>query len=72
MLQRDPLWEAAYTLLKEALWRQGSRALAVRAYDRRRKRLRDSLGVGPSERTTALLEKIPQPDNIGLAGGKSA
>ncbi len=72
MLQHDPLHEAAYTILMEAYWRQGSRALAVRAYDRCRKRLRDSLGVGPSERTRSMLEKILQPDGAGRPEGKSA
>lgn len=58
MLQHDPLWEAAYAILMEAQWQQGSRALAVRAYNRCKKRLRDGLGVAPSARITALLERV--------------
>ena len=62
MLEHDPLWEAAYAVLMEAHWRQGNRAQAVRAYERCRRRLRDSLGVGPSARTAALLERISRPE----------
>jgi DNA-binding SARP family transcriptional activator len=62
MLQQDALWEGAYTLLMEAYWRQGNRALAVRAFNRCQKRLRDALGVAPSSRTLALLARVSQPD----------
>ena len=62
MLQHDPLWEPAYSLLMEAFWRQGNRALAVRTFNRCRKRLRESLGVAPSSRTMALLERISRRD----------
>ncbi len=62
MLQHDPLWEPAYTLLMEAFWRQGNRALAVRTYNRCRKRLKEALGVAPSSRTMALLERISRRD----------
>ncbi len=58
VLAKDPLWEEAYALLMECQWKQGNRALAVRTYDRCRKRLRESLGVEPSPRTTALFEAI--------------
>lgn len=58
ILQHDPLWEAAYAILMEAHWRQGNRALAVRAYNRGRKRLHESLGVAPSSKMTSLFEKI--------------
>lgn len=58
ILAQDPLWEGAYAVLMEALWRQGNRALAVRAYNRCRKRLRESLGVSPSARITELLDKV--------------
>ncbi len=68
MLEHDPLWEAAYAILMEAHWRQGNRALAVRAYDRCRKRLRGSLGVSPSGRTRALYERIARPE--GGAGAR--
>lgn len=58
MLQHDPLWEAAYAVLMEAHWQQGNRALAVRAFNRCKKRLRESLGVAPSGKITALFERI--------------
>ena len=64
MLQHDPLWEPAYTLLMEAFWRQGNRALAVRTFNRCRKRLKEALGVAPSSRTMALLERISQRDGV--------
>ncbi|MES2177524.1 MAG: BTAD domain-containing putative transcriptional regulator [Gemmatimonadota bacterium] len=60
MLQHDPLWEPAYTVLMEAFWRQGNRALAVRTFNRCRKRLKDALGVAPSSSTIALLDRITQ------------
>lgn len=62
MLQHDPLWEGAYALLMESHWRQGNRALAVRAYNRCRKRLKDSLNVTPSNKTMVLLSQISQRD----------
>ena len=58
MLQHDPLWEAGYSLLMESHWRQGNRALAVRTFNRCRKRLKDALGVAPSRRTIELLGRI--------------
>lgn len=64
MLQHDPLWEAAYALLMEAYWRQGNRALAVRAFNRCRKRLKEALGVAPSSRTIALLAQISNRDDV--------
>ena len=60
MLQHDPLWEPAYALLMEAFWRQGNRALAVRTFNRCRKRLKEALGVAPSRATMALLGRISQ------------
>jgi LuxR family transcriptional regulator, maltose regulon positive regulatory protein len=58
LLQHDPLWEGAYVILMESYWRQGNRALAVRTYDRCRKRLKEALGVAPSPATVALMEQI--------------
>lgn len=69
MLQHDPLWEAAYALLMEAYWKQGNRALAIRAFNRCRRRLRDSLGVEPSAKTLALLEQISRPERAGRKSG---
>ena len=68
MLQHDPLWEAAYAILMEAQWQQGNRALAVRAFNRCKKRLRDGLGVAPSARMTALLGRVSRLDD-GTAQG---
>ena len=64
MLQHDALWEPAYAVLMEAFWRQGNRALAVRTFNRCRKRLKDVLGVAPSSRTMGLLDKISQRDGM--------
>jgi DNA-binding SARP family transcriptional activator len=58
MLSHDALWEPAYAVLMEAHARQGNRALAVRAFNRCKKRLRDSLGVAPSARLVGLLDRI--------------
>ena len=66
MLQHDPLWEPAYALVMEAHWRQGNRALAVRTFNRCRKRLKDALGVAPSSRTMTLLTQISQRDSDSL------
>ncbi|MGQ0648629.1 MAG: BTAD domain-containing putative transcriptional regulator [Gemmatimonadaceae bacterium] len=58
MLTHDPLWEGAYAVLMEAYWRQGNRALAVRTFNRCRKRLQSALGVAPSERIMTLMNRI--------------
>jgi LuxR family transcriptional regulator, maltose regulon positive regulatory protein len=72
MLQHDPLWEAAYAILMESYWRQGNRALAVRAYNRCRKRLHESLGVAPSGRTAALMETISRQEDPPQQSPRSA
>jgi DNA-binding SARP family transcriptional activator len=64
MLTHDPLWEPAYAVLMEAHARQGNRALAVRAFNRCKKRLRDALGVAPSGRVTLLLERIAKSGDL--------
>ena len=64
MLTHDPLWEPAYALLMEAHARQGNRALAVRAFNRCKKRLRDALGVAPSARVMSLLERIARSGDL--------
>jgi DNA-binding SARP family transcriptional activator len=64
MLAHDPLWEPAYAVLMEAHARQGNRALAVRAFNRCKKRLRDALGVAPSARVTSLLERIAKSGDL--------
>ena len=70
MLHQDPLWESAYALLMEAHWQQGNRALAVRAFNRCKKRLRDGLGVQPSARITTLLDRIARPDSGATASSR--
>jgi len=70
MLHQDPLWENAYALLMEAHWQQGNRALAVRAFNRCKKRLRDGLGVQPSARITTLLDRIARPDSGTTASSR--
>ena len=64
MLSHDPLWEPAYAVLMEAHAKQGNRALAVRAFNRCKKRLRDSLGVAPSSRLTGLLNRISKSADV--------
>ncbi|MGH2544484.1 MAG: AfsR/SARP family transcriptional regulator, partial [Ardenticatenaceae bacterium] len=58
ILSKDPLWEQAYALLMECYWRRGNRALAVRVYERCRKRLHEELGIEPSPGTSQLFESI--------------
>lgn len=58
VLQHDPVWEGAYVVLMEAHWRQGNRPLAVRAFERCRKRLKEALGVSPSPGTVELMGRI--------------
>jgi DNA-binding SARP family transcriptional activator len=64
MLAHDPLWEPAYAVLMEAHARQGNRALAVRAFNRCKKRLRDSLGVPPSGRLIGLMDRITKGGDV--------
>lgn len=60
ILTKDQLWEEGYYLLMQCHWKLGNRALAVRVYDRCRRRLREALSIDPSPRTTALFEEIAQ------------
>lgn len=60
ILAKDPLWEEGYALLMQCHWQRGNRAMAVRMYDRCRRRLREALDIEPSPRTTALFQKISQ------------
>ena len=64
MLGHDPLWEPAYVVLMEAHARQGNRALAVRAFNRCKKRLRDALGVAPSARLIGLMDRITKGGDV--------
>ncbi len=58
ILAKDPLWEEAYALLMECYWKQGNRALAIRTFERCRKRLREALSIEPSPRTVQLFEAV--------------
>lgn len=53
LVELAPLRESGTRLLMEVLDRQGNRAEALLAYDALRSRLRDELGVPPSEPTQA-------------------
>ncbi len=58
MLERDPYHEAACGLLVQAYWALGRRALAVRAYERFRRRMRQELGLEPTLSLPALLAPL--------------
>lgn len=58
ILAKDPLWEEAYAVLMESQWRQGHRGLAVRTFERCRKRLREALAVEPSPQLLELYQRI--------------
>jgi DNA-binding SARP family transcriptional activator len=76
MLRHDPLHEAAYRALMEALARRGDRAAALRQYERLRTTLDRELGVSPEPASEALHDAIvrgvfaptlparPAPSNI--------
>ena len=52
----------------EVTCRGSGRVLAVRTFNRCRKRLKEALGVAPSSRTMALLDRISKRDE-GDGGG---
>jgi DNA-binding SARP family transcriptional activator len=58
IISKDPLWEEAYIQLMYCYWKQGNRALAVRVYDRCKKRLSEALNLAPSPRAQDLLQDI--------------
>jgi len=60
ILAKDPLWEEAYAVLMECQWRLGHRGLAVRTFERCRKRLQETLAVEPSPRLQELYKTIAQ------------
>jgi DNA-binding SARP family transcriptional activator len=54
----EPYRESGFRLLIEALDREGNRAEAIRVYDELRTRLRDDLGIAPSEQTQAVHRRL--------------
>jgi ATP/maltotriose-dependent transcriptional regulator MalT/DNA-binding SARP family transcriptional activator len=58
LLAKDPLWEEGYVLLMQCHWKRGNRALAVRVYERCRRRLQEELGISPSPRTNAIFDEV--------------
>jgi DNA-binding SARP family transcriptional activator len=50
----EPYRETGYRLLMAALAAEGNKAEALRVYEELRTRLRDDLGVAPSDQTQAL------------------
>ncbi len=60
ILAKDPLWEEAYAVLMECQWRLGHRGLAIRAYERCRRRLQEALGMEPSPHLQELYRAIVQ------------
>jgi pentatricopeptide repeat protein len=54
LTRREPYRESGYRLLMEGLAREGNDAEALRVYDELRTRLRDDLGVAPSQQMQEL------------------
>jgi DNA-binding SARP family transcriptional activator len=54
----DPLRESAHRLLIRVHLAEGNAAEAIRQYERFRRLLRDSLGIGPSRQMSELVEQI--------------
>jgi DNA-binding SARP family transcriptional activator len=58
LVQLEPFRESGYRILMEALEREGNCAEALLVYDELRTRLREELGVSPSEPTQALHRRL--------------
>ena len=58
LVERAPFRESGHRALMLALVRRGNPAEALQVYDRLRVRLRDDLGVAPSEATQALHREL--------------
>lgn len=60
-LELEPLCESAVGLLVQAEKRQGNNASALRAFDKYQDRLRDDVGLAPSETIRRLISDGPDP-----------
>jgi DNA-binding SARP family transcriptional activator len=58
LVEREPYRESGYRLLIEALDREGNCAEALLVYESLRTKLRDDLGVSPSEATQDLFRRL--------------
>jgi DNA-binding SARP family transcriptional activator len=58
LVELEPYRESGYRILMEALDREGNGAEALLVYDTLRGRLREELGVTPSEPTQALHRRL--------------
>jgi DNA-binding SARP family transcriptional activator len=58
LVRREPYRESGYRLLMRALAGEGNGAEALRLYDQLRTRLRDDLGIAPSEQTQQLHKHL--------------
>jgi SARP family transcriptional regulator, regulator of embCAB operon len=58
LVQAEPYRESGYRILIEALDREGNGAEAILAYEELRSRLREELGISPSEETQALHRRL--------------
>jgi DNA-binding SARP family transcriptional activator len=58
LVEREPYRETGYRLLIEALDREGNCAEALLVYESLRTKLRDDLGVSPSEATQDLFRRL--------------
>ena len=66
-----PLRERTHTLLMKALHDSGQRGAALAVYNGLRRSLTEELGVGPSQRVTALRTEILHDDRVAPSGWKS-
>ena len=62
ILDYDPLWEEAYRLMMRSYYQQGNRSLALRAYQRCVRRLKETLDVEPARETRELFQTILTTD----------
>lgn len=58
VLSADQANEAGFRILMQAAWLDGDRSAAIRYFERCRANLAAEFGVGPDQRTMALLETI--------------
>ncbi len=58
ILVRDNCWEEAHRLMMLALWKQGHRAAALRAYEKCVATLSEELGIEPVPQTIKLYHEI--------------